>query len=101
MQTGISAIDTMNSIARGGQKYLQLVYFTMILLPRFVINCEAEADKLKDDHEDNLAIVFAAMGVNIRRQLVSLNKILKRMSKIFEGLDRVASVSHGQQSCLW
>lgn len=70
IQTGISAIDTMNSIARG-QK---IPLFSANGLPHNEIAAQicrqAGLVKLKgkgvvDDHEDNFAIVFAAMGVNM------------------------------------
>ncbi|KJE89441.1 vacuolar ATP synthase subunit B, variant [Capsaspora owczarzaki ATCC 30864] len=71
IQTGISAIDTMNSIARG-QK---IPIFSAAGLPHNDIAAQicrqaglVKADVKKgvvDDHEDNFAIVFAAMGVNM------------------------------------
>eukprot|EP00010_Vexillifera_abyssalis_P004378 CAMPEP_0201551670 /NCGR_PEP_ID=MMETSP0173_2-20130828/8827_1 /ASSEMBLY_ACC=CAM_ASM_000268 /TAXON_ID=218659 /ORGANISM="Vexillifera sp., Strain DIVA3 564/2" /LENGTH=542 /DNA_ID=CAMNT_0047961987 /DNA_START=14 /DNA_END=1642 /DNA_ORIENTATION=+ len=70
IQTGISAIDAMNSIARG-QK---IPLFSAAGLPHNEIAAQicrqAGLVKLKktgviDDHEDNFAIVFAAMGVNM------------------------------------
>mmetsp|Transcript_38540 Transcript_38540/g.97012 ORF Transcript_38540/g.97012 Transcript_38540/m.97012 type:complete len:535 (+) Transcript_38540:179-1783(+) len=69
IQTGISAIDTMNSIARG-QK---IPIFSAAGLPHNEIAAQIcrQAGLVKrtgkgvmDDHEDNFAIVFAAMGVN-------------------------------------
>jgi len=70
IQTGISAIDTMNSIARG-QK---IPLFSAAGLPHNEIAAQIcrQAGLVKkshnkgviDDHEDNFAIVFAAMGVN-------------------------------------
>ncbi|CAG5076907.1 Similar to VHA55: V-type proton ATPase subunit B (Heliothis virescens) [Cotesia congregata] len=53
IQTGISAIDVMNSIARG-QK---IPIFSAAGLPH--------NESVLDSHEDNFAIVFAAMGVNM------------------------------------
>jgi V-type H+-transporting ATPase subunit B len=71
IQTGISAIDTMNSIARG-QK---IPLFSAAGLPHNEIAAQIcrqaglvkkEASKsVLDDHEDNFAIVFGAMGVNM------------------------------------
>lgn len=68
IQTGISAIDTMNSIARG-QK---IPIFSAAGLPHNEIAAQicrqaglvSKKDAL-DTHEDNFAIVFAAMGVNM------------------------------------
>ncbi|KAG4304868.1 hypothetical protein PORY_001543 [Pneumocystis oryctolagi] len=70
IQTGISAIDTMNSIARG-QK---LPIFSAAGLPHNEIAAQIcrQASLVKrptkdvhDGHEDNFSIVFAAMGVNM------------------------------------
>jgi len=69
IQTGISAIDTMNSVARG-QK---IPIFSAAGLPHNEIAAQIcrQAGLVKqtkgvfDDHEDNFAIVFAAMGVNM------------------------------------
>ncbi|CAG8542430.1 11377_t:CDS:10 [Ambispora leptoticha] len=70
IQTGISAIDTMNSIARG-QK---IPIFSASGLPHNEIAAQIcrqaglvkKLDKgIHDDHEDNFSIVFAAMGVNM------------------------------------
>eukprot|EP00794_Sanderia_malayensis_P005428 gene5428-6107_t len=69
IQTGISAIDTMNSIARG-QK---IPIFSAAGLPHNEIAAQIcrQAGLVKhtkgtmDSHEDNFAIVFAAMGVNM------------------------------------
>ncbi|CAG8460686.1 17397_t:CDS:10 [Cetraspora pellucida] len=70
IQTGISAIDTMNSIARG-QK---IPIFSAAGLPHNEIAAQIcrqaglvkKVDKgVFDDHEDNFSIVFAAMGVNM------------------------------------
>lgn len=70
IQTGISAIDVMNSIARG-QK---IPIFSAAGLPHNEIAAQIcrQAGLVKipgksvmDDHEDNFAIVFAAMGVNM------------------------------------
>lgn len=68
IQTGISAIDVMNSIARG-QK---IPIFSAAGLPHNEIAAQIcrQAGLVKhptksvhDGHEDNFAIVFAAMGV--------------------------------------
>jgi len=68
IQTGISAIDTMNSIARG-QK---IPIFSAAGLPHNEIAAQIcrQAGLVKkigkdvlDMHEDNFAIVFGAMGV--------------------------------------
>ncbi|KAI9095895.1 P-loop containing nucleoside triphosphate hydrolase protein [Phlyctochytrium arcticum] len=70
IQTGISAIDTMNSIARG-QK---IPIFSAAGLPHNEIAAQIcrqaglvqRIDKgTIDGHEDNFAIVFGAMGVNL------------------------------------
>ncbi|RHZ65153.1 hypothetical protein Glove_319g135 [Diversispora epigaea] len=71
IQTGISAIDTMNSIARG-QK---IPIFSAAGLPHNEIAAQIcrqaglvkkDFDKgIFDSHEDNFSIVFAAMGVNM------------------------------------
>ena len=70
IQTGISAIDTMNSIARG-QK---IPIFSAAGLPHNDIAAQIcrQGGLVKqtpkgviDDHEANFAIVFAAMGVNM------------------------------------
>ncbi|KAJ1657413.1 Vacuolar ATP synthase subunit B [Dispira simplex] len=70
IQTGISAIDTMNSIARG-QK---IPIFSAAGLPHNEIAAQIcrQAGLVKgptkgvlDGHEENFAIVFAAMGVNM------------------------------------
>lgn len=69
ISTGISAIDTMNSIARG-QK---IPIFSAAGLPHNEIAAQIcrQAGLVKptkgvhDDHEDNFSIVFAAMGVNM------------------------------------
>eukprot|EP00639_Heterosigma_akashiwo_P002206 CAMPEP_0194582158 /NCGR_PEP_ID=MMETSP0292-20121207/15393_1 /TAXON_ID=39354 /ORGANISM="Heterosigma akashiwo, Strain CCMP2393" /LENGTH=510 /DNA_ID=CAMNT_0039436167 /DNA_START=30 /DNA_END=1562 /DNA_ORIENTATION=- len=68
IQTGISAIDVMNSVARG-QK---IPLFSAAGLPHNEIAAQicrqASLVQLKDtmdSHEDNFAIVFGAMGVNM------------------------------------
>ncbi len=68
IQTGISGIDVMNSIARG-QK---IPLFSAAGLPHNEIGAQicrqaglvAGKDVL-DHHEDNFAMVFGAMGVNM------------------------------------
>ncbi|RPA86166.1 vacuolar ATP synthase subunit B (V-ATPase B subunit) [Ascobolus immersus RN42] len=67
--TGISAIDTMNSVARG-QK---IPIFSAAGLPHNEIAAQicrqaslAKPNKgVHDDHKDNFSIVFGAMGVNL------------------------------------
>eukprot|EP00474_Spongospora_subterranea_P009304 CRZ09762.1 hypothetical protein [Spongospora subterranea] len=70
IQTGISTIDTMNSIARG-QK---IPLFSAAGLPHNEIAAQIcrqaglvqqKGKSVNDNHEDNFAIVFAAMGVNM------------------------------------
>eukprot|EP01041_Mallomonas_annulata_P009773 gene9773-20322_t len=68
IQTGISAIDVMNSIARG-QK---IPLFSAAGLPHNEVAAQicrqASLVQLKDTqdgHQDNFAIVFGAMGVNM------------------------------------
>lgn len=70
IQTGISAIDVMNSIARG-QK---IPIFSAAGLPHNEIAAQIcrQAGLVKlpgksvlDDSQENFAIVFAAMGVNM------------------------------------
>merc|ERR1712063_206641 len=70
IQTGISAIDIMNSIARG-QK---IPIFSAAGLPHNEIAAQicrqgglvkVPGKSVLDDHDDNFAIVFAAMGVNM------------------------------------
>src|SRR6201991_4605710 len=73
IQTGISAIDTMNSIARG-QK---IPIFSAAGLPHNEIAAQIcrQAGLVQkqgitnkgvhDGHEENFSIVFAAMGVNL------------------------------------
>lgn len=69
IQTGISAIDCMNSIARG-QK---LPIFSAAGLPHNEIAAQIcrqaglvkHSKDVHDMHEDNFSIVFAAMGVNM------------------------------------
>jgi len=72
IQTGISAIDTMNSIARG-QK---IPIFSAAGLPHNeiaaqicrqagLVRKQTITKDVLDGHEDNFAIVFGAMGVNM------------------------------------
>jgi V-type H+-transporting ATPase subunit B len=70
ISTGISAIDAMNSVARG-QK---IPIFSASGLPHNEIAAQIcrqaglvkQADKgVHDDHADNFSIVFGAMGVNM------------------------------------
>ncbi|KAK8799711.1 hypothetical protein WA158_006259 [Blastocystis sp. Blastoise] len=68
MQTGISAIDVMNSIARG-QK---IPIFSASGLPHNEIGAQicrqaglVAGKDIHDDHDDNFAMVFGAMGVNM------------------------------------
>jgi V-type H+-transporting ATPase subunit B len=73
IQTGISAIDAMNSIARG-QK---IPIFSAAGLPHNDIAAQIcrqgglvrqPGKDVIDSHEDNFAIVFAAMGVSTKSQ---------------------------------
>jgi V-type H+-transporting ATPase subunit B len=70
IETGVSAIDAMNSIARG-QK---IPIFSAAGLPHNELAAQIcrqaglvqhKGKSTKDSHEDNFAIVFAAMGVNM------------------------------------
>ncbi|KAF1775945.1 P-loop containing nucleoside triphosphate hydrolase [Phytophthora cactorum] len=68
IQTGISAIDVMNSIARG-QK---IPLFSAAGLPHNEIAAQivrqaglVQRKDVVDSHDDNFAIVFGAMGVNM------------------------------------
>jgi V-type H+-transporting ATPase subunit B len=68
IQTGISAIDVMNSIARG-QK---IPLFSAAGLPHNEIAAQivrqaglVQRKDVMDSHDDNFAIVFGAMGVNM------------------------------------
>lgn len=73
ISTGISAIDTMNSIARG-QK---IPIFSAAGLPHNEIAAQicrqaglvqrkgVTNKGVHDDHEENFSIVFGAMGVNL------------------------------------
>merc|ERR1712226_1170896 len=87
IQTGISAIDVMNSIARG-QK---IPIFSANGLPHneiaaqicrqgSLVKLSGQGGKsVLDDHDDNFAIVFAAMGLTWKPHVFS-NKILKKMA---------------------
>mmetsp|Transcript_39187 Transcript_39187/g.63594 ORF Transcript_39187/g.63594 Transcript_39187/m.63594 type:complete len:286 (+) Transcript_39187:50-907(+) len=68
IQTGISAVDTMNSIARG-QK---IPLFSAAGLPHNEIGAQiarqaglVQGKDVTDHHDDNFAVVFGAMGVNM------------------------------------
>lgn len=68
IQTGISAVDVMNSIARG-QK---IPLFSAAGLPHNEIGAQiarqaglVEGKDVLDHHDDNFAVVFGAMGVNM------------------------------------
>ena len=68
IQTGISAIDVMNSIARG-QK---IPLFSSSGQPHNELGAQicrqaglVAGKDIHDDHEDNFAMVFGAMGVNM------------------------------------
>ena len=87
IQTGISAIDAMTSIARG-QK---IPLFSAAGLPHNEIGAQicrqASLVKGKDvlDHsEENFAIVFAAMGVNLETA-----RFFKQQFEVYGSMDRV------------
>lgn len=87
IQTGISAIDTMTSIARG-QK---IPLFSAAGLPHNQIGAQicrqASLVKGKDvfDHdEENFAIVFAAMGVNLETA-----RFFQTDFEVYGSMDRV------------
>lgn len=68
IQTGISSIDIMNSIARG-QK---IPLFSAAGLPHNEIGAQivrqaglVQGKDVVDNHDDNFAVVFGAMGVNM------------------------------------
>lgn len=68
IQTGISAVDVMNSIARG-QK---IPLFSAAGLPHNEIGAQiarqaglVQGKDVLDHHDDNFAVVFGAMGVNM------------------------------------
>jgi V-type H+-transporting ATPase subunit B len=88
IQTGVSAIDTMNSIARG-QK---IPLFSSNGLPHNEIGAQicrqASLVKGKDtlDHSDeNFVIVFAAMGVNMETA-----RFFQKDFEVHGSMDRVA-----------
>lgn len=88
IQTGISAIDTMNSIARG-QK---IPLFSANGLPHNEIGAQicrqAALVKGKDtlDHsEDNFVIIFAAMGVNLETA-----RFFQKDFEVHGSMDRVS-----------
>ena len=89
ISTGISAIDTMNSIARG-QK---IPIFSASGLPHNEIAAQIcrqaglvrPTKDVHDGHEENFSIVFAAMGVNLEtsrffKQYFEENGSLERVS---------------------
>jgi V-type H+-transporting ATPase subunit B len=87
IQTGISAIDIMNSIARG-QK---IPLFSAAGLPHNEIGAQicrqAALVKQKDVHDhsqENFAIVFAAMGVN-----TEIARFFKTDFEVYGSMDRV------------
>ena len=82
VQTGISAIDVMNSIARG-QK---IPIFSANGLPHNEIAAQIcrqgslvklPGKSVLDDHNDNFAIVFAAMGVNMETARFTISSKLR------------------------
>ena len=87
MQTGISAIDVMNSIARG-QK---IPIFSANGLPHNEIAAQIcrqgslvklPGKSVLDDHNDNFAIVFAAMGVNMETARLLYTNIYAHQTQI-------------------
>lgn len=87
IQTGITAIDVMNSIARG-QK---IPLFSAAGLPHNEIGAQicrqASLVKQKDVHDhsqENFAIVFAAMGVNMETA-----RFFKTDFEVYGSMDRV------------
>ena len=87
IETGISAIDVMNSIARG-QK---IPLFSSAGLPHDAIGAQicrqASLVKHKDVHDhsqENFAIVFAAMGVNKETA-----RFFKNDFEVYGSMDRV------------
>ncbi|KAJ9114378.1 Vacuolar ATP synthase subunit B [Naganishia adeliensis] len=72
IQTGISTIDTMNSIARGqkvpifsasGLPHNEIA--AQICRQAGLVNRPGNSKSVHDGHEDNFNIVFGAMGVNM------------------------------------
>lgn len=86
IETGISAIDVMNSIARG-QK---IPLFSAAGLPHNEIGAQIcrQASLVnkgsKDGSEDNFCIVFAAMGVNMETA-----RFFKTDFEVYGSMDRV------------
>jgi len=87
IQTGISAIDTMTSIARG-QK---IPLFSAAGLPHNEIGAQicrqsslVKGKDIHDHHKDNFAIVFAAMGVNLETA-----RFFKTDFEVYGSMDRV------------
>lgn len=92
VQTGISAIDVMNSIARG-QK---IPIFSANGLPHNEIAAQIcrqgslvklPGKSVLDDHNDNFAIVFAAMGVNMetaRFDIYSKTQVSHKLLRFFK-----------------
>lgn len=86
IETGISAIDVMNSIARG-QK---IPLFSAAGLPHNEIGAQIcrQASLVnkgtQDDSEDNFSIVFAAMGVNMETA-----RFFKTDFEVYGSMDRV------------
>ena len=88
IQTGISAIDTMTSIARG-QK---IPLFSAAGLPHNEIGAQIcrqaslvkTGKDVKDHSDDNFAIVFAAMGVNLETA-----RFFKQQFEVYGSMDRV------------
>lgn len=86
IETGISAIDVMNSIARG-QK---IPLFSAAGLPHNEIGAQIcrQASLVnkgtQDDSEDNFSIVFGAMGVNMETA-----RFFKTDFEVYGSMDRV------------
>jgi V-type H+-transporting ATPase subunit B len=86
IETGISAIDVMNSIARG-QK---IPLFSAAGLPHNEIGAQicrqaSLVNKgVQDDSEENFSIVFAAMGVNMETA-----RFFKTDFEVYGSMDRV------------
>jgi len=87
IQTGISAIDAMTSIARG-QK---IPLFSAAGLPHNEIGAQicrqaslVKGKDVQDHSEDNFAIVFAAMGVNLETA-----RFFKQQFEVYGSMDRV------------
>ena len=87
IQTGISAIDTMNSIARG-QK---IPLFSAAGLPHNEIGAQicrqaslVGGKDTADHSDDNFAIVFAAMGVNMETA-----RFFKHDFEVYGSMERV------------